>query len=320
MNSISVIICAYNYARFLPRCLNSVLAQSLPANEVIVVDDGSTDKTPDVVACFPSVRYIRQPNAGKAAAFNRGFEASAGEMICHLDADDYWLPNKLEQVAEIFANTNSGGLTHHAFYVDGAENPLPNPARNASDPDATFHLSLQDVANSFFLYPPGNLLRKDLGVANTICVRRSRVSDLLPFPENLGLSVDGALILASSRSGLTCIPEKLSAYRHHQNNYFVRDLSTRKFQSHLYAWFAEIVNRESLIDEGLWRALFLETEAHSSMLMGIRPVASAFQSVKLLGILAKHGIAPNWKHYGLPLACLVKWGRTRSMLTGAYSS
>ena len=65
----SVIICAYNYARFLPRCLESVLSQSRSVDEIIVVDDGSTDQTQDVVAGFRSVRYVRQKNAGKTAAF-----------------------------------------------------------------------------------------------------------------------------------------------------------------------------------------------------------------------------------------------------------
>src|SRR5947207_12798773 len=95
----SVIICAYNYARFLPRCLESVLSQSQSADEIIVVDDGSTDQTQDVVTGFRSVRYVRQKNAGKAAAFNRGFQAATGTILCHLDADDFWLPNKLECVS-----------------------------------------------------------------------------------------------------------------------------------------------------------------------------------------------------------------------------
>ena len=85
----SVIICAYNYDRFLPRCLESVISQSRPADEIILVDDGSTDQTLNVVSRFPSVRYMRQEHAGKAAAFSRGFDASKGDLVFHLDADDY---------------------------------------------------------------------------------------------------------------------------------------------------------------------------------------------------------------------------------------
>lgn len=118
----SVIICAYNYARFLPRCLESVLSQSQPADEIIVVDDGSADETPGVVSRFPSVRYIRQNRAGKAEAFNRGFRESQGDFICHLDADDYWLPRKLERVIETLARYTAGGILHEAVYVDGEDN------------------------------------------------------------------------------------------------------------------------------------------------------------------------------------------------------
>jgi len=120
----SVIICAYNYARFLPRCLESVLSQSRSADEIIVVDDGSTDQTQDVVTGFGSVRYVRQKNAGKAAAFNRGFQTATGTILCHLDADDFWLPEKLECVTDILTTTTVGGITHDALYVDAAGNRL----------------------------------------------------------------------------------------------------------------------------------------------------------------------------------------------------
>ena len=73
-----------------------------------------------VVAGFRSVRYVRQKNAGKAAAFNRGFQTATGTILCHLDADDYWLPNKLECVTTILATTTVGGMIHGAHYVDAA--------------------------------------------------------------------------------------------------------------------------------------------------------------------------------------------------------
>src|ERR1700704_2086550 len=141
----SVIICAYNYARFLPRCLESVLSQSRSSDEIIVVDDGSTDQTQDVVTGFPSVRYLRQKNTGKAAAFNRGFQTATGTILCHLDADDFWLPNKLESVIDILATTTVGGITHGALYVDATGNRLYQTKPEASSPKTPFHLSFRDV-------------------------------------------------------------------------------------------------------------------------------------------------------------------------------
>lgn len=312
-NKTSVVICAYNYARFLPRCLESVLSQSQPADEIIVVDDGSTDQTQDVVTGFRSVRYVRQKNAGKAAAFNRGFETATGTILCHLDADDFWLPNKLERVTDILTTTTVGGITHDALYVDAAGNRLYQTWPKTSSPRKPFHLSFREVLCSCFLYPPGNLVRSSLGVANTICVWREAVADLFPLPDDLGLAVDGALIFAAARHGLICLPEDLAVYCHHDANYYVQDLSARKFQSRLYRWLFQVVDSLQPRDKGLLQALALETEAHSSMEMGNRPVAAASQAIELLGKLVQLGILPHWKHWGLPLACLLRWGKLRNV-------
>ncbi len=309
----SVIICAYNYARFLPRCLESVLSQSRPADEIIVVDDGSTDQTQDVVTGFRSVRYVRQKNAGKAAAFNRGFQTATGTILFHLDADDFWLPNKLECVTDILAATAVGGLTHGALYVDAVGNPLYQTKTETSSPKTPLHLSFRGALCSCFLYPPGNLVRSPLGVANTICVWREAVADLFPLPEDLGLAVDGALIFAAARHGLICLPEDLSAYCHHDANYYVKDLRARKFQSRLYRWLFQAVDSLQPRDKGLLQALVMETEAHSCMEMGNRPVAAAGQAIELLVKLVQLGILPHWKHWGLPLACLLRWGQLRNV-------
>jgi glycosyltransferase involved in cell wall biosynthesis len=311
----SIIICAYNYARFLPRCLESVLSQSRSADEIIVVDDGSTDQTQDIVTGFRSVRYVRQENSGKAAAFNRGFQTATGTILCHLDADDFWLPNKLECVTDILATTTVGGMTHNALYVDAAGNRLYQIGPGTSSSKAPFHLSFREVLGSCFLYPPGNLVRSPLGVANTICVWREAVADLFPLPEDLGLAVDGALIFAAARHGLISLPEDLSAYCHHDANYYVRNLSARKFQSRLYRWLFQVVDSLQTRDKGLLQALVLETEAHFSMETGNRPVLAASQAIELLGKLVQLGISPHWKHWGLPLACLLRWGQLRNVAT-----
>jgi glycosyltransferase involved in cell wall biosynthesis len=310
-NKTSVVICAYNYARFLPRCLESVLSQSRAAEEIIVVDDGSTDQTQDVVNSFRSVRYIRQKNAGKAAAFNTGFQTATGTILCHLDADDFWLPNKLECVTDILATTAVGGIIHNALYVDAAGNRLYQTRPEIRSPKTLFQLSFREVLCSCFLYPPGNLVRSSLGVANTISVWREAVADLFPLPEDLGLAVDGALIFAAARHGLICLPEDLSAYCHHDANYYVRDLSARKFQSRLYRWLFRVVDSLQPRDKRLLQALVLETEAHSSMEMGNRPIAATGQAIELLGKLIQLGTLPHWKHWGLPLACLLRWGQLR---------
>jgi hypothetical protein len=83
---VSVLIKCYNYGRFLPQCLRSVISQSRPPEGIILVDDGSTDETTEIARGFPQVRYFRQRNAGCAAASNRAFKESRGDILCHLDA------------------------------------------------------------------------------------------------------------------------------------------------------------------------------------------------------------------------------------------
>src|SRR6478735_6137584 len=100
---VSVIIPTYNYGRFLRHALRSALDQTVTPLEIIVVDDGSTDETPDVVASFgEKVRYIRQENSGVCVARNRGVADSTGKLIAFLDADDIWEPEKLAKQRERF--------------------------------------------------------------------------------------------------------------------------------------------------------------------------------------------------------------------------
>jgi len=94
--AVSVVIPAYNAAEFVGRAIDSVLAQTLIDFEVIVVDDGSTDRTADVVAPYDArVRLLSKPNGGLSSARNAGIQAARGEYVAFLDADDWWMPEKL---------------------------------------------------------------------------------------------------------------------------------------------------------------------------------------------------------------------------------
>ena len=99
---ISVVVPAYNAAGYLGRALASIDAQTYPVTEIVVVDDGSTDETAELVRShFPHVRYIQQNNAGVAAARNHGIQVAHGDWIAFLDADDDWLPNRIADQCEI---------------------------------------------------------------------------------------------------------------------------------------------------------------------------------------------------------------------------
>jgi glycosyltransferase involved in cell wall biosynthesis len=106
VSGVSVVVPVRDCERYLAEALESVLGQTLAPAEVIVVDDGSADGTPEVIARFAGrVRALRQAPAGLAAAVNRGFEHARGAMVASLDADDLWAPDKLAlQVAALEAD------------------------------------------------------------------------------------------------------------------------------------------------------------------------------------------------------------------------
>ncbi len=116
--SVSVVIAAYNAEKYIQRAIDSVLAQSLPADEIIVVDDGSTDNTGDAVKHYGSkVRYIYQENAGPASARNTAIEAATGTWIAFLDADDEWLKDKLKLQIEHLQQNRDLVWTYSNYYI-----------------------------------------------------------------------------------------------------------------------------------------------------------------------------------------------------------
>ncbi|MBU06236.1 MAG: hypothetical protein CL877_09855 [Dehalococcoidales bacterium] len=108
---VSVVIATHNRASFIGKAIHSVLRQTAPDMEIIVVDDGSVDSTPRVLAQFGNhISIIRQPNQGRSAARNVGVRHASGDIIAFLDSDDIWLPNKLAQQCSMFAGRPEVGL------------------------------------------------------------------------------------------------------------------------------------------------------------------------------------------------------------------
>src|ERR1019366_10044964 len=96
-NSVSVIIPTYNRSGLIARAIKSVLAAMSPGDEVLVIDDGSTDDTAAVVRSFgDAIRYIRIENSGPGAARNLGIRLAECPLVAFLDSDDEWLPDKME--------------------------------------------------------------------------------------------------------------------------------------------------------------------------------------------------------------------------------
>ena len=125
MNKISVILPCYNGARWISRSIESVLAQTYPHLELIIVDDGSTDNSKEAIAQYlhdERIRCIYQANRGFSGALNSGIKESSGYFMGFIGQDDLWMPNKLELQVKYFSEHNNIDLVHSNYYsVDSEE-------------------------------------------------------------------------------------------------------------------------------------------------------------------------------------------------------
>ncbi len=154
---VSVIIPTFNRAHFLKEALSSVMAQTYRPLEVIVVDDGSTDKTPQVVSGYP-VKYIKGPRRGVAAARNRGIRASRGELIAFLDSDDLWLPEKVASQVRFFKE-NPGALAVQTEEIWLRKGRRVNPRRRHRKPSGHFFDRALELC---LVSPSGIMLRREV--------------------------------------------------------------------------------------------------------------------------------------------------------------
>jgi glycosyltransferase involved in cell wall biosynthesis len=204
---VNVIIPCYNSARFIAAALESVLHQSHPETTAIVVDDGSTDATVQIARAFGSrVRVLQQPNSGPSAARNRGIDATDGEYIAFLDADDRWHPEKLSRQLAVFAAHPDCGLVHTAIrHINDAgvvtDRPVNAPLRRETRGDClALLLSRNTITTSAVV------LRRDV-------LGCERVLAGLHAAEDWDL-----WLRLAARTRLGYVDEELTDYRFHDNN------------------------------------------------------------------------------------------------------
>lgn len=206
--TVSVVITTYNYADFIVTAVESVLAQTRPADEIIVVDDGSTDTTPELVAPYVErnvVTYIQQANQGPSVARNRGIQASTGDVLGFLDADDTWLPDKLQRQLEWLA-------THPKASMVSGQMVWWHVPRD------------QRTVVSFKPMSPKRL-KRELTVRNLVgnpsmtLIRRRALNSAGLFDTSLRWGQDWEIFVRLSRVGeVGFVQEPVIVYRWHRSN------------------------------------------------------------------------------------------------------
>jgi glycosyltransferase involved in cell wall biosynthesis len=211
---ISVIVPCHNAAPYVSATLRSVLAQEGAEMEVIVVDDGSTDGTAEVVAsAFPSVTLLRQPNGGVAAARNAGIARARHDWLAFVDADDLWLPGKLRAQLEMLKSNPAARMAYTAWQVWPSDEP---------EPQAQFLADLARAAGdagrwngaSGWIYP--QLLLDCVVWTSTALVHRSVLDEVGVFDPALRIGEDYDLWLRASRvTPIVRVCTPLALYRMH---------------------------------------------------------------------------------------------------------
>lgn len=159
---VSVVIATHNQSRYLGYTIESVLGQTYRTIEVIVVDDGSTDATPEIAARFGErIRYVRQANTERGAARNHGLKLASGEYIAFLDSDDIWLPSKLEKEVRFLERHPEVGLVYSDRDLIDADGRYIGTARA---PNYNGWVTARILKDNFIGLSV-NLMRRDLMVA-----------------------------------------------------------------------------------------------------------------------------------------------------------
>jgi glycosyltransferase involved in cell wall biosynthesis len=245
---VSALVAAYNAEPFIEQALRSALGQDWPALEVIVVDDGSTDRTAAVVEGIgdPRIRLIQQENAGACRAVNTAFHASRGELLALLDADDVWPAGKLRAQWAVLRDRPEVGLVYGDMTVIDAAGDVLDPS------------FLADARP-----PQGRCLARMLesndATASSLLFRRAVAT---PIPDGVPYTDWWFAVRAAERSEIAYQPEPRTLYRFHGGNLTLgtegaaREREMRKAIA-FRLWFLRRLELSPRQRDTVWRAIEL---------------------------------------------------------------
>jgi len=220
----SVILDNYNYAQFLPQAIESVLSQTYPDFELIIVDDGSTDNSREIVRKYNDSRIVTvfKENGGQTSAFNAGFEIAGGCVIAFLDSDDYWYPQKLEKITQAHRISN---IVQHYL----AENGKGIYRKISSDVD--WSAALLEYGYMYQHSP-----------TSALSFKHEVLEPFFPLADSSEMRgyADGCvLMLAMTQAKVMCIDDVLGFYRVHGKN-----LNANRTDSGMALWDVSVRQRK----------------------------------------------------------------------------
>jgi len=216
---VSVIVPAYNHEKYITDCLRSVVEQSYKNLELIVLNDGSTDTTEELIKLFieenslTNIRFISKKNEGVCKTLNKGLEIAKGKYVAFLASDDMWEPKKLEiQVDFMERNDNIGLVFSDAWFQKFNEKTHIKWSDYKTNMDRYFKNGIQN-ADMYFL-----LLTRPIIPALTVMVRKQIFDEIGGFDEALVYEDDDMWLRIALKYPLAYINEPLACYRMHDSN------------------------------------------------------------------------------------------------------
>jgi glycosyltransferase involved in cell wall biosynthesis len=263
---VSILINNYNYARYLRAAIDSALQQTYPKVEVIVVDDGSTDSSREIIASYGErVVAVFKENGGQGSAFNAGVRASHGDILCFLDSDDFFYSDKVSHVVEAFwqrgLNSRPMMMHHLLTPIDLRGARIEGPLRGQT------HVS---PMNRYSFAQRHRFVWYEAGPTTTISINRALACRLFPIPERgVRISGDDFVVCGASLIGeIYSIGKDLGAYRVHENNNW--HLSERK-KSPEFIKTLQIYLNQKLLENGKSPVIAFDDSIHGlSRLMNDR--------------------------------------------------
>lgn len=282
----SIIITNYNYARFLPQAIDSALDQTYPHTEVIVVDDGSTDDSRRIIAAYGErVVAVFKENGGMGSAFNAGFAASRGDLVCFLDADDVFFPEKIAVLLAAWRSTPGASVLYHQLQgisAEGAPTGAPWPAR-------VLRGDLADrVERSGGWWP--------CPVTTGLGFTRPFLERVLPLPaEDFRVCAEAYLTgLAPFLGTVVGVRQPLAFYRGHVDNYWRLQFAARQAgcrrKADQYAHEFRAVRRA--LHERLGRPTALSLDDHHLYQYYRRGAGEPISRQRVLAMLARCPVLP----------------------------